>query len=116
MTTGTKTNSEFYMEEARMIAGAVWCDEETKDKVMDPELAEAFAKRLATWMETAAMFSKNADFYRGMLEQCARLLGPSVYVSDDGSVQEDPLMLKIPELVRELKQQAADQVAESKST
>jgi hypothetical protein len=55
------------------------------------------------WEEEAKTFAKNADFYKGLLEQVAKHLGPEVFVSDDGSVQEDPLMLKIPELVGALK-------------
>jgi hypothetical protein len=38
------------MTAAREIAGQCWCDPETKDKVMDVQLAEAFAKRLAPLM------------------------------------------------------------------
>ena len=54
------------------------------------------------WQETAAKAQENADFYRGLLLQVAALLGPEVYVSDDGTVQADPLLLKVPELVAKL--------------
>jgi hypothetical protein len=56
------------------------------------------------WTETAAQFARNVDFYRGLLDQTARHLGPSVFVSDDGSVQDEPIRLKIPELVQALEQ------------
>lgn len=40
-----------YLVEARQIAAQCWCDKETKNTVMDPVLAEAFAKRLAKILE-----------------------------------------------------------------
>ena len=42
------------MDQARQIAAQCWCDDKTKDLVLDTELAEAFAIRLATWMGYAA--------------------------------------------------------------
>lgn len=66
---------------------------------MDPPLAEAMARRLAAWMETAAQYARNVDYYRGQLAKCARHLGPAAYTSDDGTVQVDPLAEKIPDLV-----------------
>lgn len=44
---------EQYMEQARMLAAQCWCDEETSGKEMDATLAEAMARRIAAWMETA---------------------------------------------------------------
>lgn len=41
------TPTEIAMREARELAAQCWCDPETRDRVMDAELAEAFAKRLA---------------------------------------------------------------------
>jgi hypothetical protein len=37
------------------------------------------------------------------LDQVAEHLGHEVFVSDDGSVQDEPLRLKIPELVEKMK-------------
>ena len=68
------------------------------------ELAEA-KQHAANWEESAAQFSRNADFYRVLLTECAKHLGPDVFVCDDGSVSQDPLMLKIPQLVATLKEQ-----------
>lgn len=90
-----------YMEEALQEAAQCWCDDETSGKQMDAALAMAFAKRLAVWMETAAMMSRNADFLRGLLDQCAAHLGHEAYTADDGTVLEEPVRLKIPELVAE---------------
>ncbi|HNB60356.1 MAG TPA: hypothetical protein PK308_08570 [Phycisphaerales bacterium] len=88
-----------WMEEARQLAAQAWCDEETKHLVMQPELAEAAARRIAAWMCTAAQHARNEEFYRGLLDRCAEHLGPDVFVSEDGSVQASPLRLKVPELV-----------------
>lgn len=102
---------ENYMDEARQFAAQCWCDDETKDRVMDPVLAEAVARRIATWMDTAAMFSHNADFYRKLLDECAQNLGPlrdKAFIQDDGGICDEPLRLKIPGLVAELAAWAAD--------
>ena len=88
-----------WIEEARELAAQCWCDEETKDREMDPVLAEAIAKRIADWMETAALYAKNADYYRGLVERCGKALGKEAYTQDDGGVVEDVLCAKVPELV-----------------
>lgn len=88
-----------WMPEARQIAAQCWCDDETRHTVMDTVLAEAIAKRIAQWMWTGAQQARNTEFYRGLLLECATHLGPDVFVSDDGSIQDSPLALKIPELV-----------------
>jgi len=51
------------------------------------------------WYETAAQMSRNSDYYRGLVVQIGKMLGEEAYISDDGSVQEDVLCAKIPELV-----------------
>lgn len=94
-----------FMDECRMIAAQCWCAESTKHLVMIPELAEAFARVLCTWMDVAAQHCRNEAFYRGLLDKCAAELGPvrpKVFVQDDGGIVIDPLRIKIPELVKEL--------------
>ena len=106
--TGLKINSvdaKDFMDEARQVAAQCWCDDETKDLVMIPRLAEAFARRLDSWMRIAAQHCRNELFYRQLLDHCAANLGPvrpKVFVQDDGGIAIDPLLLKIPELVAEL--------------
>ena len=98
------------MDEARQFAAQCWCDDETKDRVMDPVLAEAVATRIAAWMDTAAMFNRNEDFYRKLLDECAANLGPlrsQAFVQDDGGIVDSPLRLKIPNLVAELARMAS---------
>ena len=88
-----------WIDEARQIAAQCWCEEATSGKTMDPELAEAVAQKLATWMDTAAEYARDADFYRGLLDQCAQHLGPEAYTADDGTVGPEPIRLKVPGLV-----------------
>ena len=89
-------------ELALQLAAQAWCQEKTSSKIMDADLCESFAGILDMWIETAAQSERNTAFYRGLLDDCAQYLGPEVYVSDDGSIQEDPIRLKIPEMVKAL--------------
>jgi hypothetical protein len=84
-----------WMDEARQVAAQCWCDPETSSRVMDPELAEAFSRRLALWMSTAAQNQRNANYYRGLVVRCGQEM-------DDGNESEDVLCDKIPELVERL--------------
>jgi hypothetical protein len=58
------------------------------------------------WRDTAAMFSRNQDFYQGIINQIGAIIGPEAFTSDDGSVQDSVLALKLPELVKGLKEMA----------
>jgi len=91
-----------WMDEARQEAAQCWYGDETSDRVRDPVLAEAVAKRIAAWMDTAAQETRNTAFYRDLLDKCAEHLGDTVFIADDGSRQDTPIRLKIPELVRAL--------------
>lgn len=92
-----------YMKEARGLAAQCWCDEKNSGKEMDADLAESVARRIANWMEAAAQGHRNADYYRGLLDECAKHLGKEAYTADDGTVMDEPLRVKIPELVAALK-------------
>jgi len=91
-----------WIEEARVLAAQCWCDEETSGIEMDSRLAESIARRIAMWMETAAQESRNADFYRGLVDECAKSIGVRAYTSDDGVIHDEPIRLRVPELVAEL--------------
>ncbi len=54
------------------------------------------------WVETAMQHSRNEEFYRDLLDECAVPLGKAAFTADSGDVMDDPVRLKIPELVREL--------------
>jgi len=89
-----------WIEEARQIAAQCWCDLETENTEMDVALAEAVAKRIAFWMETAAQNERNIDYYRGLVERIGKDIGREAYVQDDGGISEDVLCAKVPELVK----------------
>ena len=88
-----------WMDEARKLAAQCWCDVETEDRIMDPVLCEAIAKRIVAWMDIAAQNQRNTDYYRGLLEQCGEAIGRQAYTKDDGSVSKSVLCAKIPGLV-----------------
>lgn len=97
------------MNEARQIAAQCWCDDETQDRVMDPQLAESVAKRIAAWMDTAAQAQRNADYYRGLVVRCGNAIGTAARTADDGGVHEGVLCAKVPELVEALLANVADE-------
>lgn len=51
------------------------------------------------WQDTAAFHLRNEQYYRGLLERIGNLFGVAAKTSDDGSVQQDVLCIKVPELV-----------------
>ena len=85
-----------------------WCEPETSGQEMDVVLAMAIAKPvgcvLRNWYDTAAQHARNEEYYRGLVIQIGEMLGDEAYISDDGSVQQDVLCAKVPELVRALTQ------------
>lgn len=58
------------------------------------------------WERSAADFHRNAEFYRGIVRRIGDTFGIAARTSDDGSVQDDVLALKVPELVHELHRRA----------
>lgn len=58
---------------------------------------------LDNWKETALMYARNSNFYHGVVVQIGEAFGQEAYTSDDGSIQEDVLALKVPELVADLR-------------
>ena len=69
-------NADEFMKLAREIAAQCWCDDETKDRVMDVALAESFAKRLAWWMERDARRREIARIIEGVDNRCMAVDGP----------------------------------------
>ena len=90
------------MQDFRGMAAQCWCAETTKHLVMEPALAEEFARLLGNWIDTAAQAYRDIDYYRGLLDQCGEAIGVEAYTADDGMVHLEPLRAKIPELVRKL--------------
>lgn len=77
------------------MSGKSWAEENLP---VPDSLESAIAER-NNWVESAMMFSRNEDYYRGLVVKIGEMLGPEAYVSDDGSVQQDVLCAKVPELV-----------------
>ena len=69
------------------------------------KLAQQVKTLLASWIETAAEFDSNSNFYHGIVIQIGEMFGEAAKTSDDGSVQQDVLALKVPELVRDALQE-----------
>lgn len=93
-------NDEYdWMDEAREIAAQIWCDKRVETRVMDVELAEIIAEKIAAWMQTAAQNQRNTDYYRGLLEQCGNIIGDRAFIADDGTRTDDVLCAKIPEII-----------------
>lgn len=61
--------------------------------------ADAIAQR-DMWVESAAMFSRNEEYYRGLLDQIAETIGPEAWKADNGDIVDDePVRARLPELV-----------------
>ena len=54
------------------------------------------------WMETASQHSRNQEFYHGLVTDIGNMFGLVARVADDGTICEDVLALKVPELVAKL--------------
>lgn len=95
------------------------------DKVTINSLADKAAERIATpsllrppaapldaphecgWTESAKQFAGGMELYRGLLDECAKHLGPAAYTADDGKIHDSPIRLNIPALVADLANRAA---------
>jgi hypothetical protein len=67
-----------------------------------PKSKAAAIRERDAWVETAAQFSRNEEYYRGLLDECAKHLGDAAFIADDNSRSDSPLRAKIPELVARL--------------
>lgn len=57
------------------------------------------ARAISTWMDQAADMHRTEQYYRSLLLAIGRTLGHEAYVSDDGSIQDEPLCAKLPKMV-----------------
>lgn len=60
---------------------------------------EQLQRERDAWEESAAQFCRGAEYYRGLLDRIGRAIGPEAHVADDGSVSEDVLRAKVPEII-----------------
>ena len=75
-------------------------------RALQAQLTEVEAARDG-WMDTAREFSNGLEFYRGIVQQTGAHFGPAAYTSDDGSVQDSVLALKVPELAAQAQSDAS---------
>lgn len=66
------------------------------------EVRQLYTER-DNWMETAAQNQRNTDFYRDLIIKIGEPFGVAAKTSDDGSVQDEVLALKVPDLVESLR-------------
>lgn len=81
------------VERAEANAKSAWENTRTIDKAR--MLAE---QERENWIGTAKECSDGLEFYRDLLYRIGSLFGIAAKTSDDGSVQQDVLALKVPEL------------------
>jgi hypothetical protein len=70
----------------------------------DEQKKEQLIRHCANWIQSYAQESDNSNFYRSIVTQIGEMFGETAKTSEDGSIQEDILTLKVPELVKELKE------------
>jgi len=80
------------VEQAHNLAGYI-------EQLGIPKTLEDAIRERDAWVETATQFSRNEEYYTGLLDKIAASLGSDAYTSDDGSVYEDPVRAKLPELI-----------------
>lgn len=51
------------------------------------------------WEQTAAQIQRGTAYYQGLLDQIGQTLGVAAFICDDGSISDEPLRAKLPELV-----------------
>ena len=76
--------------------------EKAKISLTDSELGQSVLWVLVNQIKDTIYFSNSSTFYHGIVEKTGKLLGEAAYTSDDGSVQDSVLALKVPELVEKL--------------
>lgn len=56
-------------------------------------------KLVVGWVESFAASQRDVTYYRNLVVRCGELLGGDVYVADDGSVTDEVLVDKVPEVL-----------------
>lgn len=62
---------------------------------------EKLKRERDAWIETSRQSNNNEMFYRGIINSVGGMFGVAAKTSDDGSIQQGVLALKVPDLVRE---------------
>lgn len=61
---------------------------------------------IKAWQSTAEQNQENRNFYKDLIIGIGARFGNAAYISDDGSIQDSVIALKVPELVRQLRHHA----------
>lgn len=69
---------------------------------MRAELDKAYLS-INSWTETAAEYARGLSFYRDLIIKIGDPFWVAAKTSDDGSIQEDVLALRVPELVESMR-------------
>jgi len=77
--------------------GGLWCRLVPADEAL----------MQTNWQESAREYARNLDFYHGIVIKCGEQFGKAAYTSDDGSVQDSVLALKVPQLVEQTLKEVA---------
>ena len=59
-------------------------------------------KSTVAWYDTSLQYARDMEFYRGLVTEIGEMFGDAAKTSDDGSLQDSVLALKVPELVRSI--------------
>lgn len=62
---------------------------------------QAIAERNG-WADSAAQFSRNEDYYRGLVVKIGEMIGDAAFTDDAGQLHDTVLCAKVPELVAEM--------------
>ncbi len=66
------------------------------------EQADLLGRECENWKATAAQHLRNEQYYRGLIEEIGRMIGPDAFTDDTGSMHESVLCAKVPECVKSL--------------
>lgn len=93
----TSKEVEMLKAEVSRLQAVVVCME--KEYISAVDQSTRYWQERDGWMESAAQFSRNSDFYRGLVYEIGDFFGDAAKTADDGKVMEEVLALKVPELV-----------------
>lgn len=71
----------------------------TPGNLMDSPMADPRELSEKHWRECASIAASSEEYYRGVVRELGRVLGVESFISDDGSIQSDPLAAKMRDLV-----------------
>ncbi len=89
-----------------------------ENQIIREDTVRKLSRLIEGWMDIAAQHCLNESFYRDLLNKCAENLGPvqpKVFVQDDGGIVDEPLRVKLPELVKELARMSSEYLASRSS-